>query len=347
MNKKSRAVAWWLLVGVGMIVVQVVLGGITRLTGSGLSITKWNPIFGILPPLNRAAWEAAFEQYKQIGQFKYVNSYFTLEHFKGIYFWEWLHRVWARLLGVVFMIGFVYFLVFKYFTKQMVRPFLLLFAAGGLQGVIGFAMVKSGVNPEDIHVNYMWLAAHFIAAMILACFTLWFALQLLIPDSEKMQQPVVKHYTMGAIALLFVQLMYGAFMAGLKAASAAPTFPLINGSFAPPTLMNHGWLSDASLNALMLNVHFVHRSLAYLLVIVIPLGYFIAQKYALTPLARKVVLLPVALVVVQLLLGIVTVMSAIKIVPGVFGNFEVLALAHQFTAMLLLLSLVGKRYVVG
>src|SRR5437868_5209269 len=111
--EKKRAVAWWLIAGVLMIIVQTLLGGVTRLTGSGLSITDWNPIFGILPPLNEHQWDKAFEGYKQIGQYKYLNSYYTLADFKSIFFWEWLHRFWARMLGVVFAVGFVYFFVKK------------------------------------------------------------------------------------------------------------------------------------------------------------------------------------------------------------------------------------------
>ena len=115
-NKKRKAVAWWLIAGVIMIVVQTLLGGVTRLTGSGLSITKWNPLFGILPPLNSRQWEDAFNGYKQIGQFKFMNSAYTLADFKSIFFWEWLHRFWARMLGVVFAIGFVFFYFKKYST---------------------------------------------------------------------------------------------------------------------------------------------------------------------------------------------------------------------------------------
>ena len=116
--KKSNAVAIWLLIGVGMIIIQVLLGGITRLTGSGLSITEWKPILGAIPPMNEAAWQKAFEQYKQIGQFKHLNFEFTLSDFKFIYFWEWFHREWARLIAVVFMIPFIYFLITRKFKKE-------------------------------------------------------------------------------------------------------------------------------------------------------------------------------------------------------------------------------------
>ena len=130
---KRRAVAIWLLTGVIMIMVLILIGGITRLTGSGLSITEWEPVKGMIPPLTDKDWNDAFESYKQIGQYQYLNADFTLSDFKSIFFWEWLHRVWARLLGVVFIIGFVYFLIRRYFDRQMVIPFIALFILGGLK----------------------------------------------------------------------------------------------------------------------------------------------------------------------------------------------------------------------
>ena len=134
---RSKPVAIWLLIGVFMIVVQIILGGITRLTDSGLSITEWQPLLGAMPPTNEEEWNKAFEGYKQIAQFKHLHSYFTLEDFKNIFFWEWLHRNWGRLIGVVFAIPFIIFLVQRRFTKDMVIPMLILFLLGGLQGVIG------------------------------------------------------------------------------------------------------------------------------------------------------------------------------------------------------------------
>src|SRR3954465_6531450 len=126
-HASSRGVAIWLLIGVGMIVIQVVLGGITRLTESGLSITEWKPITGALPPLNDAAWQIEFEKYRTTDQFKYVHENFSLHDFKFIFFWEWAHRLWARLMGAVFIIGFIYFLVRKKFNSQMILPMIILF----------------------------------------------------------------------------------------------------------------------------------------------------------------------------------------------------------------------------
>jgi heme a synthase len=343
MGKKRKAVAAWLITGVVMIIIQTLLGGVTRLTGSGLSITKWNPIFGILPPLNAHQWNEAFEGYKQIGQFKYMNSDYTLADFKSIFFWEWLHRFWARMLGMVFAIGFVYFLVKKYFDKQMIRPFIILFLLGGLQGLIGWIMVVSGLNDAHLYVDHIKLALHFVAAMILACYTLWFALQLLIPAEKRTANTRLHNYTLAIIAILFVQLTYGAFMAGLKAAMSAPTWPTINGMWLPGSLTSSSLISDK------INVHFIHRGIAYILLTLLILWFSSAAKIARpnpASLLGKTKLWPLILVVTQVTLGIITVLLAPSIMPGKFGTFEILAELHQLVAMFLLMSLVVNLYVV-
>ncbi len=345
-QRKRNAVAWWLLAGVAMIIIQTLLGGVTRLTGSGLSITKWDPIFGILPPLNTKQWEDAFSSYKQIGQYKFVNSAFTLSDFKSIFFWEWLHRVWARMLGVVFAVGFVYFLLKRSFDKQMIRPFVVLFILGGLQGVVGILMVKSGVNPEDVHVNYTWLAAHFISAMILACYTLWFALILLIPAEKRVANKNANTFTLATIGILFLQLMYGAFMAGLKAANAASTWPDINGSYLPDTVFKNGLLKDVNLSALMINVHFMHRTIAYILLAMVIAWFAYLRRNVNLGTLKSVINWPLMLVLLQVVMGIITVLVSPKIVLGKFGIFETFAQVHQLVAMFLLMALVVNLYVV-
>ncbi|MES2702828.1 MAG: COX15/CtaA family protein [Bacteroidota bacterium] len=343
MDKKKRAVAWWLVAGVIMIIIQTLLGGVTRLTGSGLSITKWNPIFGILPPLNQGQWEEAFEGYKRIGQFKYMNSGYTLADFKSIFFWEWLHRFWARMLGIVFLVGFVYFLVKKYFDKQMIKPFIVLFLLGALQGLIGWVMVASGLNDEHLYVNHIRLAMHFVAAMILACYTLWFALMLLVPPEKRVAAKGLYNFTVIVLLLLFVQLTYGAFMAGLKAAMSAPTWPDVNGMFVPEGFSTRSYASDK------INVQFIHRMLAYTLLIAVIAWFAMAMKTARAnagSLLGKASRWPMVLVLLQVVLGIYTVLSATAIVPGKFGRFEVLAELHQLVAMFLLMALVVNLYVI-
>jgi cytochrome c oxidase assembly protein subunit 15 len=296
---------------------------------------------GALPPLNEAEWNKAFDGYKQIGQYKYLNSDFTLSDFKFIFFWEWFHRLWARMLGVVFLIGFVYFLLKNYFSKEMIKPFIMLFILGAFQGLIGWIMVASGLNEENLYVNHIKLAAHFVSAMVLACYTLWFALQLLVPEEKRVASKSLSHFTVAVIVLLFIQLTYGAFMAGLKAAMAAPTWPTINGMWLPGTLGSNSWINDK------INVHFIHRGLAYLLfaAVIVWFGRSAAQA-KLSTLFRTVRLWPLILVCLQVVLGIVTVISAPRIVMGKFGLFESLAELHQLVAMFLLMALVVNMYVV-
>jgi cytochrome c oxidase assembly protein subunit 15 len=137
-QRSSKPIAIWLLVGVFMIIVQIILGGITRLTDSGLSITEWKPILGAVPPTNEQQWIEAFDNYKRIAQYKNLHSYFTLQDFKSIYFWEWLHRLWGRFIGLVFLIPFIIFLIQKRFRRNMIKPMIILFLLGGLQGLIGW-----------------------------------------------------------------------------------------------------------------------------------------------------------------------------------------------------------------
>ena len=343
MDKKNKAIALWLIAGVLMIVVQTLLGGVTRLTGSGLSITQWKPILGTLPPMTAAQWNEAFDKYKQIGQFKYLNSDFTLADFKAIYFWEWIHREWARLLGVVFIVGFVFFLVRKYFDKKMIVPLLILLLLGAMQGLIGWIMVVSGLNDSHLYVDHIKLALHFVSAMILACYTLWFALQLLIPEEKRITDRPLFNYTAVVICTLFVQLTYGAFMAGLKAAMTAPTWPTINGMWIPPGMMTGSFVYDK------INVQFMHRGLAYLLLIIL-IGWGskaarVARANS-TNILKSTMMWPLLLVCLQVVLGIITVLSAPLMVQGKFGSFEALAEVHQLVAMFLLLSLVVNLYVV-
>lgn len=351
--RKRRAVAYWLLTGVFMLVIQVLLGGITRLTGSGLSITEWKPLLGAIPPLNEAQWNEAFQKYQQIAQFKYLNSHFTLSDFKFIYFWEWFHREWARLIGIVFIIGFAWFLIRRCFDKEMILPFVVLFVLGALQGAIGWIMVASGLNETDLYVSHIRLAVHFMAAMVLVCYTLWFALQLLIPKERLVVHPGLKRFTVVTTLLLCVQLVYGAFMAGLKAAMAAPTWPRINGEWMPSNTATYGNRRFAGASLLSdhpLMVHFIHRTLAYVLLAVLAVWFLRAAKVAREAAENNALSgtrhWPLLLVLVQVVLGIFTVISAPAMRLGTFGRFEILAELHQLVAMFLLLALVANLYVV-
>jgi len=341
----SRPVAIWLLIGVGMLIVQILLGGITRLTGSGLSITEWNVITGALPPLNEQHWIAEFEKYKQTPQFHLLNFDFTLKDFKFIFFWEWFHRFWARLIGVVFAIPFVVFIIQKRFKQEMIRPLIILFLLGALQGAIGWIMVASGLTGDAVYVKPTRLALHFVFALGLLSYTFWFALQLLLPGRAIVINSTQRKFTWSILVLVFIQLIYGALMAGHKAATAAPTWPDINGTFIPPNMLAG---PDGLLNILenKITIHFIHRTVAYLILALIIVWTISVYRIKGSSFFNKVRPLPLTIVSLQVLLGILSVVASIHIVPNHWGVFEWMAQLHQLVAMLLLLSLVLMLYVV-
>ncbi|HEY0058169.1 MAG TPA: COX15/CtaA family protein [Flavisolibacter sp.] len=337
--KKARSpkpVAVWLFIGVGMLIVQIILGGITRLTGSGLSITEWEVITGTLPPMNEAAWLLEFEKYRQTPQYRLLNFDFTLRDFKFIFFWEWAHRFWARLMGVVFAIPFIIFLVQGRFKKDMIQPLLILFLLGALQGLVGWIMVASGLDGDAIYVAPTRLALHFIFAMVLLGYTFWFALKLVVKEGSFIAAPGLKTFTWWIIALLGIQFIFGALMAGHRAAPAAPTWPLINGDFFPPALSR---LSFQAIIEDRIIIHFIHRGLAYLLSILILAWYIKAARLHASSLFSKARLLPLALVLLQVTLGILTVLTSVHIRAARWNDFEWMAQLHQVAGLLLLLSL--------
>ena len=342
-ERSSKAVAIWLLIGVGMTVIQIALGGITRLTGSGLSITQWDVITGTLPPLNEAGWMVEFEKYRQTPQYQLLNFEFTLKDFKFIFFWEWFHRLWARIIGLVFAGGFIWFIVKKSFKKEMINPLLVLFCLGALQGMVGWIMVASGLTGDAVYVKPTRLALHFILAMGLLCYTCWFALKLLVPETEKVKHATAKTGTVVLLGLLTIQLLYGALMAGHKAANVAATWPTINGQWIPDYMFrDQPFLLNFIDNTVL--VHFMHRGLAYLLVAGILLWTFPLLKINGFVLFNRLKKGPLVIVLVQLLLGIASVLTSSGIIPGKWGSFEWMAQLHQLTGMLLLLLLVTMLY---
>jgi len=339
LQRSPKPVAAWLLLGVFMIVIQILLGGITRLTGSGLSITEWKPILGTLPPLNQQQWELAFERYKKIGQYTYLNADFTLSDFKFIYFWEWLHRFWARVIAVAFLVPFISFIIKKRFKKQMIIPLIILFLLGGLQGLIGWIMVKSGLNSEDLYVDHIRLAIHFIAALVLLVYTLWFALSLIVPRQQLVINKALQRLSVIIIIFLTLQLVYGAFMAGLKAATYAPTWPTINGLWLPEGLMKYQGVKNFTDNPIA--IHFIHRGLAYFLTVLVLVWWWKAGKISGSTLFLKTKWLPLSIILIQVLLGILTVINS----PDT-RLFMWLGVAHQFFAIIFLLVMVWMLHLI-
>lgn len=350
-DQKSKRVAQWLMLGVIMTVIQIALGGITRLTGSGLSITEWDVVTGALPPLNEEQWLALFAKYKTTPQFQLLNFDFNLANFKFIFFWEWFHRLWARSIGLVFAFGFIYFLVKKYFQPKMVKPLLVLFLLGALQGAIGWIMVASGLEGDAVYVKPTRLALHFIFALGLLCYTYWFALSLTVHpirrnsgnDDASNKINTIRNFAWVILLILFFQLIYGALMAGHKAANVASTWPTINGEWMPSSLVQG---SNFFLNAInnTIWIHFVHRGLAYLLLVLIIVWSLRLLKLQGNPFWVRARIAPAILVFIQVLLGIFTVLSSVHIIPGVWAGFEWLAQLHQLVGMLLLLSVINILY---
>jgi heme a synthase len=343
-QRANRAVSNWIFLGVIMLLVQVVLGGVTRLTGSGLSITEWNVVTGALPPLNDQQWQIEFNKYQQTPQYRLLNIDFSLTDFKFIFFWEWFHRLWARLIAVAFVVGFVYLLSKKYIKKEIVNPLLILFLLGALQGAIGWIMVASGLTGDAVYVRPTRLAMHFIFALALICYAFWLGLRLKVPAQNRINQPSLYSWAWVLVVILFVQLIFGALMAGHKAATAAPTWPTINGSWVPDGLLKE---EPVTLNFFenKVTIHFMHRGLAYaLLILIIIYSVKVFRIRSASKIFSQARRMPLILVTVQVLLGILSVLTSTSIVPNRWGTFEWMAQLHQITGMLLLLSLVAMLF---
>lgn len=302
----SRPVAIWLLSGCFLIFSMVVIGGITRLTGSGLSITEWNVIMGAIPPMSQQDWEIAFEKYKQIPQYTEVNSYFGLEEFKSIFWWEFIHRLVGRLIGVVFLLPFLYFLFTRKLDAAMVRKSVLLFALGGLQGFLGWFMVKSGLT-ELTSVSHIRLAIHLTTAFITFGFTFWFALQLLEKEKPAVASLSIRRWSVVLLTVLTVQLIYGAFVAGLHAGKMFNTFPMMNGDVLP----TGGWVTALGIENIFNNpatVQFIHRFFAFAIVFVVGKIYLLSKHSSVTRLQDIAVKFLLVSISIQFLLGILTVL---------------------------------------
>jgi cytochrome c oxidase assembly protein subunit 15 len=342
----SGPVATWVMTGVILLLVQVILGGIVRLTGSGLSITEWDIFTGAIPPLTHMQWQEAFDKYRRTEQFRILNSGFSLSDFKFIFFWEWFHRAWARMVGVVFIIGFIYLLWKKKIKTPMIRPLLILFLLGALQATVGWIMVISGFTGDALYVAPAKLALHFVFALVLIVYALWLLMHLTIPVQEVVRSHTIRGWTAVILLLLFVQLLFGALMAGNKAAAAAPTWPMINGDWVPDGVSINGHILRSVAGNKIL-IHFIHRNLAYLISFLIIIWTIKAYLLEAVPAYfQNTRWLPMALVVSQIVLGILTLLSSPGIVPNRWVGFDWFAQLHQVVGLLLLLTMTGMLYIV-
>lgn len=334
-NKFDKPVVVWLLSGLLLLFLMVIIGGITRLTDSGLSMVDWKLFMGMVPPLNEQQWIDTFEQYKQYPEYQKVNFYFTLEEFKSIFFWEYLHRLLGRLLGFVFIIPFTYFLIRARLSKRLIRQCLTMMGMGAFQGFLGWWMVKSGlVNRPD--VSHYRLATHLVFAFLTGAYIFYVILQQILPRSEHNELP--KSIGSWLYVLFFVvlaQIVYGAFVAGLNAGFVINTWPKMDGQ----------WIADSvtAITPVWKNfvegiggVQFVHRYLAYVVVTIVLILKYITRKHVLDQYQRIGVSSLVVIVSIQFLLGVLTLLYAVPVWLGVF---------HQVGAFVLLMSVVYSLHV--
>ena len=309
---QSRPVAVWLFACAAIVFAMVVIGGVTRLTGSGLSITEWKPIMGTLPPMSAAAWADAFEKYKAIPQYAEVNAGMSLSEFQGIFWWEWGHRLVGRLIGVVFAVPFLGFLILRRIPRRLVWRCAVLLAMGGLQGVIGWWMVTSGLS-ERVDVAPERLTVHLGLALLIFAGLVWTALEAW-SGHEYSRSPV--GWSRAAAILLgavFIQCLLGGLVAGAKAGLVYTDWPLMNGAVFPPVEWGHGAIAFLHDQAL---VQFNHRIWAYGLLIAGTVYAVQAWRWRLAEvLGASAFVLAVALWL-QATLGIVTLIHAVPLWLG-------------------------------
>lgn len=342
-NRIPRVVRIWLIAGLVMIFMQVVIGGITRLTGSGLSITRWDIVTGAVPPLNEAKWEAEFELYKLTPQYHKINRGMTLSEFKFIYFWEYFHRLWARLMGLVFIFPFLWFLGRGMLSRRLMMRLLVVVALAGLEGFFGWIMVASGL----IHrpwVNAYNLTLHLCMALVIFGYLLWTIFIAYQPKPPVFSQITWRRLGWAMVAVAFVQIALGALMSGSKAGLFYPTWPDMNGEYFPSVVFNGShWTADSFIhydtNPFMpALIQFLHRNTAYVLTIMVLYFTWQMWKTNLTPaLRRGTGALAVALGI-QVLLGIVTLINCKATIPVDLG------VLHQAGAVVLFGVLLFVNY---
>ena len=329
-SDRSRPVAIWLLITAILVFGMVIVGGATRLTGSGLSITEWKPISGVIPPLSTAAWLAEYNKYQRIPQYRLINAGMSLDQFKTIFWWEWAHRLLGRVVGVVFAVPFVVFLVLRKLPGRLIWRCVLLFVLGGLQGLVGWWMVASGLE-KLVFVAPERLAAHLGLALALYCALIWTAWEAWEGQGRPTRPSVWKPVSAALLALILVQCLLGALVAGNKAGLVYNDWPLMDGSLFPQGYVSGDlWRTVAHSQA---GVQFNHRIVAYL---VFGFGLAVAviagRARHLPERVRALAVTLGALVTLQAGLGIATLMTDVPLH---------LAIAHQAGAALLLAAAVS------
>ena len=336
-RERPRAISSLLLLVAGLVFAMVVVGGITRLTESGLSITEWKPISGTIPPLSHADWQHAFDLYRQTPQYREVAgpAGMTLSGFRFIFFWEWVHRLLGRVMGAIFFVGILWFAAKRAIPRGFTWRLAALFVLGGLQGAIGWFMVLSGLEGARTEVSPYRLSAHLLMALFLFAALVWTALDLRTLDKEAQTPPArLTSWGLLALATLFVQLMLGAWVAGFRAGKVSNTWPGMNGHFVPEGIdWSHGPAFAFTHDPFL--IHFVHRWWAWVVVAVLVL---FARKVRKVEDGRPASIAIHAAFGTQIVLGIAPVLSGVAIW---------LAVLHQATGTLLVAATVWGAHELG
>ena len=328
---QNKSVIYWLLSGCVLLFIMVTVGGITRLTNSGLSMTDWHLVTDTFPPLTDEKWQAAFEEYKKFPEYQKINIHndFQLSDYKFIYFWEWFHRFIGRIIGLVFIVPFVYFLIKKKLNSETIKKCVVLLGMGAFQGFLGWFMVKSGLidNPD---VSHFRLSLHLTFAFITFAYTLWVALDIIYPTKNEVILPLRKIARI-ALVFLIIQIIYGGFVAGLNAGLIHNHWPLMSDGqllHESVILEKDSWL--LRLTEGKSGVQFVHRTMAYVVVGLILFLYFKSKKFTLSNQQQTGLNLLVIIVFLQFLLGVFTLLFSVPLWLG---------LTHQIMAFILLATM--------
>jgi cytochrome c oxidase assembly protein subunit 15 len=332
---RPRAIALWLLVVAVLVIGMVVVGGITRLTESGLSITEWKPVTGTLPPLSQAQWQAEFAAYQRIGEYRQVSgpAGMTLADYKFIYFWEWLHRLLGRVIGMAFALPLAWFWIRGQIPAGYKPRLVALLGLGGLQGVFGWYMVRSGLSTEVTDVSHFWLSIHLLTALFTLAGLVWTALDLFALHRDPAARPARLTRLAAVVALIvFVQLVLGAWVAGLNAGLASDTWPLMQSRLVPEADWSRGagwaFTHDPYL------LHFLHRWWAWVAVA----GLIVLARAVKRSGARRAAIAIHSAFGTQILLGIATVLTGVALW---------LAVLHQLVGALLVAATAWGAHTLG
>jgi cytochrome c oxidase assembly protein subunit 15 len=333
-SARTTRVAAWLFICCALVFAMVVVGGVTRLTHSGLSIVEWQPIVGTLPPLSDAQWQQTFEKYQLTPEYQLVNKGMGLDEFKLIFWWEYWHRLLGRLIGVVFLVPFLWFLARRDIPPNHAVRYLGIFVLGGLQGLMGWYMVKSGLV-DDPRVSQFRLTAHLGLALAIFWAMFWFALSLASPRPVVTVPKSLRNWAYGVAVLIFVMMLSGGFVAGIRAGFAYNTFPLMNGRFMPPEIFS---LDPLWRNFFwnMATVQFDHRIIGWLIAFVVPVLWVkLRLPQEIPQRARWGGHLLLLLVFAQIALGIATLVNVVPL-P--------LAAMHQAGAVLVFAAAINVAH---